>query len=262
MTKPLTLSIIIPAYNEENHLADCLDSIAAQTVVPHKVIVVDNNSTDGTADIADRYPFVKIIQEKQQGIVYARDGGFNAANSDLIGRIDADTVLPPEWVERVMAFYSLSGHELTCLTGGATFRNMPMPRFSGWLQRLLAFRLSWLALGHHILWGSNMVIPAEVWKEVRGQVCHLPHIHEDIDLAIHVHEAGAAIAYKPKLTVSTIMRRVLADRSELWYNLKWWPRTLRRHHKKRWVIALGSASWVYVLAQVVRLITAGRDSSE
>ena len=92
--KTLTLSIVIPAYNEENYLRACLDSIAAQTVMPDKVIVVDNNSTDKTVALARSYDFVTLVHERQQHQSFAQATGFNLASSDIIGRIDADSILP------------------------------------------------------------------------------------------------------------------------------------------------------------------------
>lgn len=254
----ISLSIIIPARNEENHLKLCLDAIKHQTVLPDEVIVVDNDSTDQTVRVAQNYPFVKLVSEKRRGIAYARDRGFNSAKARFIARIDSDTILPPDWVERVKIFYGYKTNSQLALTGGATFRNMPFPGLAGWLQEQLAFRMSWLALSHHILWGSNMVIPKSSWEKVKGQVCHVPIIHEDIDIAIHLHRLGVKIVYLPSLKVSTILKRIYTDQSKLWFNLKWWPRTLKRHGKKRWVIALFAAICVYSLARITGLLTKER----
>src|SRR5687767_1835934 len=98
MNTRLRVSLVIPAYNEESHLRACLDAVAAQTVRPFEVIVVDNNSTDTTVAIARSYSFVAVMHESQQGIVYARNAGFNAARGDIIARIDADTHLSPNWI--------------------------------------------------------------------------------------------------------------------------------------------------------------------
>src|ERR1035437_9021599 len=95
--KPLTLAIVIPVYNEEFYLKACLNSIAKQTVAPDEVIVVDNNSTDKSVQIAKSYKFVKLLHEKRQHQVFAQATGFNAIKSDIIGRIDADSILPPDW---------------------------------------------------------------------------------------------------------------------------------------------------------------------
>ena len=134
-----SLSIIIPAYNEARHIKACLDAIAAQTEVPDEVIVVDNNSTDRTVEIANSYPFVTIMNESTQGIVFARNRGFNATTTDIIGRIDADSVLPIDWVTRVKAYYAEPEHFASyAYTGGGFFYNKPLPSVSAWLQSQFA----------------------------------------------------------------------------------------------------------------------------
>src|SRR5581483_7315847 len=101
LNKTLTLTIVIPVFNEEDHIAACLSAIAAQTAAPDEVIVVDNNSSDKTPQIAASYPFVRLIKARKQGVLFARNKGFDAAKSDIIGRIDADSLLPSRWVEIV-----------------------------------------------------------------------------------------------------------------------------------------------------------------
>src|SRR4051812_35670716 len=102
--KPFTISIIIPVYNDADHLRACLETIAAQIVPADEVIVVDNNSTDGSAAVARSFPFVRLIHEKQQGICFARNAGFNASTADIIGRIDADSRLPAHWTRHVLTY--------------------------------------------------------------------------------------------------------------------------------------------------------------
>ncbi len=97
-TKELSVSIVIPVYNEEAHLKNCLDAIARQTVAPDEVIVVDNNSTDRSVEIAEKYSFVKVIKEAKQGRAHARNSGFNVATCDVIGRIDAHSLFASDWV--------------------------------------------------------------------------------------------------------------------------------------------------------------------
>lgn len=250
--KALTISIIIPSYNEENHLPACLDAIAAQTTAPDEVIVIDNNSTDRTAQIAANYPFVKILSEKRRGVAYARDTGFNAASSILIGRIDADTVLPIDWIEKVKEFYATPANSSRGLSGGAYFYNAKAGNFWGWWQGQIAFRANKLLLGHYLLYGSNTVIPAAGWQKVKKLVCHDVDMHEDLDLAIHWHRAGLPITYQESLRVGVKMRRVFEDRDELWENMLWWPRTLRRHGLWTWVFGWLGAVLLYVTSLMHR----------
>jgi len=252
--KSLTLSLVIPAYNEENHLRACLDAIAIQTVMPDEVIVVDNNSVDKTAQIARRYPFVTVLKEARQGIAYARDTGFNTARSRLIGRIDADTVLPADWIAQIKDFYRQPGHADKAFTGGCYFYNLRFPHFTGWWQGQIAFRANRLLLGHYILFGSNMAMPKKLWQKVKKDVCHDPHIHEDLDLAIHIHRQGYTVVYHEPLQVGIKMRRVFEDRDQLWENMLWWPRTLRRHGLKSWILGWLGAVLLYACSFLLWII--------
>src|SRR5436190_15022830 len=121
--KPLTLAIVIPAYNEEDYLSACLDSVNNQSVVPSEVIVVDNNSSDKTAQIAKSYSFVRLVTEEKQGVFWAAQTGFKAAGSDIIGRIDADTILAQDWVEKVLAY--MTDSSITAVTGPVNYYDMP-----------------------------------------------------------------------------------------------------------------------------------------
>jgi glycosyltransferase involved in cell wall biosynthesis len=251
MKKALPLSLIIPAYNEEQHLKACLDSVAAQTVLPDEVIVVDNNSTDRTRQIAESYSFVRVVSEKQQGIVFARNAGFNAAKHPLLGRIDSDSILPQDWMEQVLAFYDSHDPQSVCLTGGGKHYNVPFPRIARWLLDLLAFRVNRVVLGHHFLFGSNMVIPKTVWEQAREKICLQDDIHEDIDIAIHAHEAGAEIIYKPRLLVGVKLRRVFHDHDKLWGVLMLWPQSLKVHNNKLWLTGWFGAVLLYVVTPLI-----------
>lgn len=246
--KPLTLSIIIPAYNEERHLRRCLESVAAQKIKPDEVIVVDNNSSDTTADIARSLPFVTVIQEKKQGIVHARNAGFNASTSDIIARIDADTILPKAWTKKVLEFYSNNHHKNHALTGGGYFYNVHFPprKVVGWVLSQIAFRFNRFLMGHYILWGSNMAITRGQWQAVQGLLCIRTDIHEDLDLAIHLHRLDYEISYRARLKVGVEMKRVFYDRSALYANMLWWPRTLRAHGNWRWVMGWLGAQGLYI----------------
>src|SRR6266496_1315708 len=137
MTKLLTVSIVIPVYNEAPILERCLRAIETQTMAPLEVVVVDNNSTDNSAAIARSFKGVRVITEKRQGMVYARTKGFDAARGDVLGRIDADTQISPNWVERVAADCQ-ADPDIDGLAGlnGVTELSPPGRQWFVWIQRL------------------------------------------------------------------------------------------------------------------------------
>ncbi len=249
-TKDITVSLVIPAYNEERHLRACLDAIAAQTVKPYEVIVVDNNSTDKTAEIARRYPFVTLLHESRQGIVYARNRGFDAARGAIIGRTDADVTLPPDWVAYVADFYAEPGHAELGLSGNGRPNNLRFARFFGWLQGQIAFRVNRFLLGHYIFFGSNMALPAVMWRKVRSETCKRTDIHEDLDLAIHAHRNGFAIAYRETFQVSGRAARLIENHDQLLGNLMMWPQTLKVHGIGTWIFGWLGAVVLYGLSSI------------
>ena len=223
--KALTLSIVIPVYNEQHHIKACLDSIKNQTIPPKQVIVVDNNCTDDTINIVKQYSFVRIVKQPTQGIVFARNAGFDAVKSELIGRIDADTILPNN---------GNSVHTDEALTGGGYFYNFRLPRLNGWMFSQLAYRFNRLFIGHYILWGSNMAMPKEMWQAVKDSVCLREEFHEDIDLALHCHKMGYKITYDETLRVGVKLKRVWEDRWQQSAHLNRWPTTLKAHGYSLW----------------------------
>jgi glycosyltransferase involved in cell wall biosynthesis len=209
--------------------------------------VVDNNSTDRTAELTRKFPFVIVVDAHQQGIVHARNAGFDVATGDVIGRIDADIQLPSDWIDHVQTFYKRPERVNQSWTSLGYFYNVRLARFVSFGYWVTAFGLNRLLLGHYPLWGSSMAITTKQWRHVRQQVCTRTDIHEDLDLAIHLHDAGYRITYDKSIKVQAELRRVQSERHKLWDYLGWWPRTLRVHGKKNWPIC-----WfvgVYVLFQ-------------
>ena len=91
------ISVIIPVYNAEQYLEDCLQSVCAQTYREIEVIAVDDGSTDGSAAMLDQWakkdPRITVIHKENGGVSSARNAGINAARGELISFIDADDTL-------------------------------------------------------------------------------------------------------------------------------------------------------------------------
>lgn len=236
MPNRLRISLVIPAYNEESHLYECLCSALDQMVPFHEIIVVDNNSSDATARIVGGFPGVRLIREGRQGVTFARSRGFDAVRGDIIARIDADVVLPETWVEHVQSFYGRPAHLTHAWTGGGYFYNVRAPKLVSGVYNLLAFRANQVLIGYPSLWGSNMAMPKEMWQTVANELCARGGIHEDLDLATHLHQEGYSITYDPTLQISAQLRRVRSNRQDLWEYLQWWPRTLRMHGQRTWIL--------------------------
>ena len=107
MNKPspdIPISIVIAAYNQAPFIAACLESIFNQTHTNHEIIVINDGSTDATADILSGYDGrIKIISQENRGRSAARNRGFMAASHDWIALLDADDLWDPEKLAKQVA---------------------------------------------------------------------------------------------------------------------------------------------------------------
>jgi glycosyltransferase involved in cell wall biosynthesis len=100
------ISVIIPIYNVEKYLPQCLDSICAQTYRELEIILVDDGSADRSGGICDEWarkdPRIRVIHKKNGGVSSARNEGLKAAKGSLIGFVDADDWLEPGMYEKMV----------------------------------------------------------------------------------------------------------------------------------------------------------------
>ncbi|HWG99998.1 MAG TPA: glycosyltransferase [Pilimelia sp.] len=98
-----TVSVIIPNYNYAKTLDACLRSVYAQTYRPHEVIVVDDHSTDGSREVARRFPCTLIESPVNRGVSAARNAGAAAASGDVLFFLDSDEALAPDAIANAVA---------------------------------------------------------------------------------------------------------------------------------------------------------------
>ena len=226
----MKISIVIPVYNEEDTLEACLSSIESQTVKPDEVIVVNNNSTDNSILIASKFDFVTIISENSQGIASARSTGFNYAKSDIIGRIDADTVMERDWVENLYKIFS--DESISAVSGKVDYYDGIWPSLNGKVDNFFRQRLSQKMSLDLFLYGANMAITKKSWKQISSQVCVNNDIHEDIDLSIHLLAQNLKIIYSNDLKVKISCRRFSKNLMEVSEYAKKTVQTYGYHGKK------------------------------
>jgi glycosyltransferase involved in cell wall biosynthesis len=103
------LSIIVPIYNAEQYLIQCIESIINQTYDNLQIIFVDDGSTDSSLEICNFYAQkdkrIVIVQKENGGVVSARKAGVKAANGKMIGFVDADDWIEPDYFENMMAIF-------------------------------------------------------------------------------------------------------------------------------------------------------------
>ena len=93
MKGPL-VSLVVPVYNGERFLAEALESLFALEYEPFEVIVVDDGSTDSSAEVARSFSAVRLIEQENKGPAAARNSGLAAAGGEFLGIHDATTSSP------------------------------------------------------------------------------------------------------------------------------------------------------------------------
>lgn len=112
------ISVIVPVYNEERFLRNCLNSIAGQTMRDFEVIVVNDGSTDASLSIMkefqDKYTNFIIIDEENSGVAGARNHALKYARGDYLAFVDSDDYIEPEFLEKLYLFAKKSDADIVC----------------------------------------------------------------------------------------------------------------------------------------------------
>lgn len=99
------VSIIVPVFNAEPYLRECIDSLLSQTIKEVELIFIDDGSTDNSAAIIESYQNlesrISLIQQQNQGVSIARNVGLEAAKGQFIGFVDADDYIDPDMYKRL-----------------------------------------------------------------------------------------------------------------------------------------------------------------
>ena len=214
------LSVVIPAFNEEAYLGATLDSLRAaaealwaQAGVEIETIVVDNNSRDWTVAIA-REQGATVVHEPVQLIARARNAGARRASGDVLVFVDADVIVPPEFLIRIHAAMSDPG----CIGGGVE---------TAWRARRLSVRL-YLGAWWLLVRLTGMVLGAAQFArrdafEAAGGYDERTWIGEDVDFVWRLgrlgKKTGRRIRRIRKPPVRPSCRRF--DQWPLWKILIW-----------------------------------------
>ena len=119
----MLFSIIIPVYNVQAYLRDCLDSVLNQTFSDWEAICVDDGSTDGSDTVLEEYAAkdarVKVVTQPNSGTAAARNAGLREASGDYIFFLDSDDWLEPDSLRTLSS--RLHGEEILCFNGKRYF---------------------------------------------------------------------------------------------------------------------------------------------
>jgi glycosyltransferase involved in cell wall biosynthesis len=245
MSETIKISFVVPAYNEERHLARTLSAIIAEmrrTDCAAEIIVVNNASTDGTGALAASFPDVIVVDEPEKGLVQARRAGFERATGDLIANIDADTIVTEGWLGRVLdQFRRQPG--LVALSGPYIYYDVPKSTRvfvrAFYVMGYFFYVLNRFVLGvGSMLQGGNFVVRRSALVAIGGYNARFSFYGEDTDLARRLNEIGA-VKFTFRLPALSSGRRLLEEgllRIGLRYSMNFvWATFRHRPFTDEWI---------------------------
>jgi glycosyltransferase involved in cell wall biosynthesis len=229
------LSVILPTFNRAALLERALAALLRQTASPasYEIVVVDNNSTDGTAALVARPadPRVRLVSEPRQGLSYARNAGLAAARAPIVAFTDDDVEVAPDWIDTIVTLFDR--HPAIDGAGGRVLPSWEHGR-PRWLTRE-----HWapLALQDHGdcrrvfdrdapigLIGANVAFRRSTFDRIGTFSPAVQRVKdgigstEDHELLARLYHSGGRMLYHPRMLV---MARVPDDRCDRRYHRRW-----------------------------------------
>lgn len=168
------VSVVIPLYNKEPHIKRAIDSILAQKIQDFEIIVIDDGSTDKSAEVVKSFtdPRIRLIHQENAGVSAARNKGIKEAKADLVAFLDADDEWTPSFLETVLRLrekYPEAGIYATTYSilkygdiKSAKYNAIPPAPWEGLLPR---YFLS-TATGEHPVCSSAVCVPKNIFSKV------------------------------------------------------------------------------------------------
>lgn len=207
MNKKLAISVVIPAYNEEKLIGRCVKAVSTQTLPreDYEILVVDNNSTDKTAEIAKSLGARVLFYDKAQGFAYAKQYGSSQAGADIIAYTDADSIPDTEWLATIAKI--MENPKYHCI-GGSVFAADGNP-----FIKILFYYYDLLAqinqfFGISLIWSPNMSVRKRAFEQIGGWNLRM-RTSEDWDFIVRIQKkfGKQSTLYTRKLHVKTSARR-------------------------------------------------------
>ena len=189
------VSIVIPVFNGERFIGEAIESVLAQTYEPIELIVVDDESTDGSAQVADAYEGVTVIRHRPNGgPAVARNRGIAVAKGACIGILDADDMMKPKRIEKQVAAVEGGSDFVLTLEELLVEPGVEMPEFFTARRAPISDRDD--------LWLTSSVLVTREAIERLGPYDESLRYGEDVDFVLRAFDAALKIEMlDEKLTI-------------------------------------------------------------
>ena len=226
------ISVIVPGYNTQGTLGDCLEALLSQTTTqPYEVIYVDDASTDGSVAVAQRYPEVLLIRlDENRGQAHARNVGMSRARGEIILFTDADCLPAPDWIEAMLRPFA--DPQIAGAKGVYGTRQTSLVARFAQLEYETRYEIMRRQRYIDFIDTYSAGYRREVLERHGGFDASF-RIDEDQELSFRLAEAGHKMVFNPEALVyhqhPATLRRYLRRKAQIGY---WKALVLRRHPDK------------------------------
>ncbi|HVN26427.1 MAG TPA: glycosyltransferase family A protein [Candidatus Paceibacterota bacterium] len=214
------LSFVIPAYNEEHYLGDCLDTIIKEVSGRDdvEIVVADNNSSDRTIAVAEerkaKFPNLVVVKETRRGANRTRQTGFESSHGEIIAFIDADTKMPAGWVATVEREFALHP-KVVCVSGPFIYYDLS-PGIRALVKMFYVWGYVIYLIGRGIfhrttiIQGGNYAVRRQALEKIGGQDVSIVFYGDDTDLAVRLSRIGI-VKFSFAMPILTSGRRLAKE---------------------------------------------------
>jgi cellulose synthase/poly-beta-1,6-N-acetylglucosamine synthase-like glycosyltransferase len=227
---PVSVSVIIPAYNASATIGRTLGALAKQNCSrPFEVIVVDDGSFDSTGTVVGLFPTVKYMRQDNAGPAAARNHGAKAAQGEFLAFTDSDCIPHEDWIAQLMAGFSRQ--QVGVVAGSYGIAN-PDSRLARCVYKEILWRHSHLMPEYPNSFGSyNFCVRKKVFEEVGGfDTGYRTASGEDNDLSYKVTRSGWRIYFERKALVDHYHPAVLAQYLKEQFRHGYWRVKMYKDH--------------------------------
>ena len=217
-------SVIVPVYNAERTIGQCLDALTSQTIgrSDYQILLVDDGSTDGTAGIAGRYQGITLIKQDNAGPAAARNSGVSRAGAPIIVFTDSDCAPQPDWLEKMIGPLE-TDPKVTAVKGAYLTRQKQIA--ARFVQREYEDKYDLLKKRKNIdfIDTYSAAFRRDIFLQFNGyDTSFKVACAEDVELSYRMHNAGHKMIFAPQALVYHFHPETLAAYFRKKYKFAYW----------------------------------------
>ena len=225
----LSVCAYIPCYNAKEHIIHSVESIFKQSYAFEEFFVIDDGSSDNSAELLGVYPLTILKHGENRGLAAARNSAIKRSSCELLASIDADVVAHPFWLER--SVIAIRSAELAGV-GGRVIEKHTLSTADKWRQRTMNMDRGERPIENAKLFGANTLFRRRDLVEIGGYNESLKRAAEDMDICERLFASGKSTLFVPEAICHHLRRDDKISVSDSCYN---WRKPYFKFPGRNWL---------------------------